>query len=169
MSLISRIYAAATGYVDSVSKKSAGPQPDMKPQAVLDDVENNITFNSTDFKVGIASLHSDLMGPSTVFEKDAIKIVQRGLIELGLIRIDRTKKYWWGKFSWGVYGPATTQAVKDLQALAGIKNGKNGKVFGPDTLAALRAALDAKSKGKDWKADVKDVFIEIMLREHFGE
>jgi hypothetical protein len=155
MNWISKVYATAKGHVASASKLSAEQQPDLRPIVILNDADNNSTFNSEDFKNGEASLHSKLRSPSTFEEREAITVVQRGLIELKLINVDMTRKSWWKKFSWGIYGPATTLAVKELQKLAGIKNGRGGMVFGPDTLDVFRTALEAEKKGQDWKVAVK--------------
>jgi hypothetical protein len=71
--------------------------------------------------------------------REALKLIQHGLFALGLIDADPAK------FNFGVYGPQTTQAVKDLSAWAGI-NG-DGQKFDQAALQALEKALAAKVDG----------------------
>jgi len=101
-------------------------------------------------------LHKDLERLSDRGKK-AMAIVQRGLIGLGLIKIDKNQKCSWSNFSFGIYGDQTAAAIKTLQDAAGISRaeGKDGRKFGKDSLSALTKALAANAEGKDWKEAVK--------------
>ena len=71
--------------------------------------------------------------------KEALKIIQRGLFALDLIRSNPDD------FRFGVYGPQTTQAVKLLKDRAGIEG--DGKKFDRATLLALEEALQQEIDG----------------------
>ena len=146
------------------------PKPNLDPRAILEEMGKDPLMNSEDFRKGEKSLSSDQI-TIVVGRKQSIALVQKGLIALGLIKIDTTKEGWWrkprspysdagGGFAWGSYGPKTVNAVEEFQKIAGIE-GRNGHIFGEGTLVALKAALRAKAEGKDWKAAARNAVYNI--------
>ena len=159
-------------YSDKIAKKMAGPEPDLDPAHILEQLNKNELLQSENFKSGKTSISFDTSGVNPPADKrdPALIIIQRALVALGLLKVDRTKKYWWtrkdafpykiddGRITWGEYGQKTTKAVAELQDLSGINldKGKRGAWFGRDTLPVLKVALDAMVKKQDWRKVVKD-------------
>ena len=141
-----------------------GQAPSLDPKTILKELKKDETIQRV--KRGEISLFNDNLGPKVNQDK-AVALIQRGLITLGLMTVDTTKKHWWrkpifwdnvdGGIAWGSYGDRTIASVKQLQDLAKIdpKDGLEGQKFGSKTLKALETALNAKAAGKDWKAAVK--------------
>ena len=155
----------AADYVDKIRKMQAGPAPDLNPKNILKELGENNIIKSDDFKNGKISICSDNFNTGIQGQDKAVAIIQRGLIALGLMKVDMTKKYWWrkplvfddleGGISWGSYGPRTEEAVRKLQDLGGIgpEKGHKGSLFGRETEKILETALAEKAKNKnvDWK------------------
>jgi hypothetical protein len=162
----------AAGYIDKVKKMQAGPAPDLNPKNILRELEKNNIIKSDDFKNGKISICSDNFNAGIQGQDKAVVIIQRGLIALGLMKVDMTKKYWWrkplvfddieGGISWGRYGPRTEEAVNKLQDIGGIdpEKGHKGSLFGRDTLKIFETALEAKAKKMDWISAVKKAAIK---------
>jgi hypothetical protein len=155
--------------IDWLRKTQAGPAPSLDPKVILKDLAKDETINRV--RKSEFSLHNAYLGPARD-QKKIVTIIQRGLIALDLMAVDRTKKYWWrkpiidagidGGFVWGSYGDQTSEAIKVLQDLAGIdpKEGLEGQKFGFKTLTVLEAALKAKAAKMDWRAAVKKAAIK---------
>jgi len=134
-----------------------GDEPKTDAKTVLSEINSAINGVFREIEAGKTTLlHKDLERLSDR-GKRALSIVQRGLIGLGLIKIDQSKKCWWSNFSFGIYGDQTAGAIKILQDASGINRteGKEGKKFGKETLSALTKALKAKAEGEDWREAVK--------------
>lgn len=141
--------------IDSINKWNAGPRPNLDPKAIIADIDKDQYLSSIEFKLGQRSVHSNSLGAN--YEQfDSIKVIQRALIAIGLISVKRNENYWWSSsnFAWGTYGRSTISAVLTLQKEAGITGGHEGRIFGPESLDALKKALAAKAEGKDWKTAV---------------
>ncbi len=119
-----------------VSLKGCGRSSRFNPSVVLGDLRKNeaigrmrdgrITFNYHEI--------------FTENGKEALKIIQRGLFALDLIRSDPDD------FRFGVYGPQTTRAVRVLQARAGMEG--DGKKFDQKSLLVMEEALQQKINGR---------------------
>lgn len=157
-------------YVCRVKSYIYGNEPDLKPKDILADMSKNDLIKK--IEAGEITLHdAQSEGFPAKGEDGAVAIMQRGLIALGLIKADKCVPCWWTDFSFGLYGPQTTEAIRQLQATAGIKYederlGKNltkeivqseptGQRLGPQTITILKNALEAKAQGKNWKAEIK--------------
>jgi len=138
--------------VDWIRSQFAGPQPNLDLKTILEDMNKDGVIKEIEQGKTVL-LKADIEGLSEKGQK-AMTIVQRAFMTLGLIQIDKSKKFWWGKFNWGLYGASTTTAMATLQAAAGI-DPANGSKFGAQTLKALKTALEAKAKGQDWRAAVR--------------
>lgn len=141
--------------IDSFKKWQAGPRPDISPKSILAEIGKDSYMNGMEFKLGKRSLICNSIGHN-FDQRAAVQVVQKGLIALGLIKVDRATKYWWSNsnFAWGTYGPSTKAAAYEIQTMAGIKNGQEGRIFGPESLDNLKVALAAKAEGKDWKTAI---------------
>ena len=174
MSWVSKAYreirASVTTYIDSKTRAymfNVGPEPDLNPRAILAELNGDRLLRSKDFVIGGKSLRSNAYAAytHTPMQKKSIATIQKGLIALGLIKVDRSEKEWWripkqpyndsvGGFGWGEYGARTVKAVDEFQKLAGIF-GNAGNIFDHDTLKAFKKALEALAEGRDWREEIK--------------
>jgi len=110
------------------------------PQNVLDDLRGNLAIGR--LRSGeINFSHKNTEGLS-VRGKEALAIIQRGMVSLGLIEHMGTAEF-------GVYGDKTACAAHYLQNRAGIDPQPvwTGRRFDAATLAALETALQEKISG----------------------
>ena len=111
------------------------------PKQILNDLRENKTIQELR-KGEITFSYKEPFSPNG---KETLKLIQKGLYCLGLIKTDPNE------FE-GIYGNETVRAVRYLQAWARIE-GDNGRTFNKDSLAALEKALEAKIDGR-WRPPV---------------
>jgi|GEM_PF-4069075 len=130
-------------------------QPDLSPKAILKKLnENEVIKKMGKGELSIMSKYQEGLSEKGA---EAISIIQDGLIALELIKVDTSCECWWTDFNFGVYGDKTIGAVKQLQIAAGIypKKIPQGQIIGKQTIAALKKALEAQAKGKNWREAVR--------------
>jgi len=110
------------------------------PRNILNDLRGNLAINRLR-RGEIIFAHKNIEGLSPR-GKEALAIIQRGMVSLGLIEHLNTTEF-------GVYGDKTACATLYLQKQAGLDSLLvwEGRQFNSDTLIALETALQEKMKG----------------------
>ena len=130
------LFTPAAFYLASCERRHWNRQLD--PVNIREDLLSNRDIDRLR-KGEINFLHKDLE-PMSENGKRAFAIIQRALFALDLIKGDPSK------FNFGVYGPKTAGAIKQLQDLGGMDPviGRDGRRFGANSLQLLETALDQK-------------------------
>jgi hypothetical protein len=121
--------------------RGRGPHYSTDPQNILDDLRSNPAIGSLR-RGEIYFAHKNTEGVS-LKGKQALAIIQRGLLTLGLIEHMNTTEF-------GVYGDKTACAASYLQNRARIDSQLvwEGRRFEAATLAVLETALQEKIDGR---------------------
>ena len=137
-----------------------GQEPSLDPKYIAGQLGDKKVKENLDKRGGNIKFSQNYYSKE---DKETVKMVQSAMVYLGVLKADKCEPRWWAGVIDGGYGNETREALQDFQIKAGIRYKRadgsgeipNGNRINSRTVDALVMAVQAKSQGKNWKAEIK--------------